>query len=188
MSLETNTVPTMLRPSRKSDKGSRAKRSVVTGCFCRLCLCTIIMVEHSTVLPASSQSCFCPCTGVLQRQSLFVSFFHVLICDSMRRLVPRLGGRQKRRNWQGKLPSERLLHALKSLISSKGLPRKHFLRTLNLMTPQMMSLHHQTRTRFLPELLRTQCCSFIFAALAISMQHSIYCTPHVYNVYMDHPQ
>ena len=62
-------VPTMLRPSRKSDKGSRVKRSVIMRYFCRLCLCTIIMVEHSTVLPASSQSCFCPCTGVVQIQS-----------------------------------------------------------------------------------------------------------------------
>jgi len=86
----------------------------------------------------------------------------IWMCDFMRRLVPRLEGRQKRRSWQSKLPSERLL----PLTSSKGLQRKHFLRTLNLMTPQMMNLHHQTQTSFLPELLRTylQCCSLISAA------------------------
>lgn len=124
-----------------------------------------------------AQSCY--------EDSPVVSSFQVLICDSMRRLVPRLEGRQKRKSWQSKLPSERLLHALKWLISSEDLQRKHFLRTLNLMTPQMMSLHHQIQTRFPPELLRTECCSFICLLLLsqspcnIHIMHS-FCVQCVY--------
>lgn len=55
------------------------------------------------------------------------------------------------------------------------------------MTPQMMSLHHQTQTSILPEIAQDT-STVLFLDFSCTMQHSVHCTPRVYNVYMGHPQ